>query len=176
MLTVYVRDALAAKGGCNEHHKLASFSALLASLSQEDFSGVVQPVLQKLQKKNPDSVLAAVASFVENVSIDLSAHIGMFLQPVLRQLRSPKEHVRRLAVELTGNLAGRCGSPEVCATRSTCSCFECCIILVTLLDLKQDHNSSRKCKTNAAITGHINYDTIARAAGVGDLFEVHRTW
>lgn len=114
MLAVYVRDALAPKGGCNDQYKLASFGALLASLTPEDFSGVVQPVLEKLQKKNPDSVLAAVASLVEHVSIDLSAHIGLFLQPVLRQLRSPKEHVRRLAVELTGYLAERCGSSEVC--------------------------------------------------------------
>lgn len=99
---------------------MASFSALLASLTPEDFSAVVKPVLEKLQKKNPDSVLAAVASLVEHVSIDLSAHIGLFLQPVLRQLRSPKELVRRLAVELTGNLARRCGSPEVdvCSARS----------------------------------------------------------
>lgn len=130
MLTVYVRDVLAAKGGCNEQYKLASFSALLASLSPDNFSGIVQPMLEKLQKKNPDSVLAAVASLVENVSIDLSAHIGIFLQPVLRQLRSPKEDVRRLAVELTGNLAGRCGSSEVCANWSTCSYFECCILLL----------------------------------------------
>lgn len=123
MLAVYVRDALAAKGGCNERYKLASFSALLASLSPDDFSGVVQPVLEKLQKKNPDSVLGAVASLVEHISIDLSACMGIFLQPVLRQLRSPKEHVRRLAVELTGNLAKRCGSPEVCAARSICLFF-----------------------------------------------------
>lgn len=142
MLTVYVRDVLAAKGGCNEQYKLASFSALLASLSPEKFSGVVQPVLEKLQKKNPDSVLAAVASLVENVSMDLSAHIGMFLQPVLRQLRSPKEHVRHLAVELTGNLAGHCGSSEVCATSptfSTCSCSDGCILLFNPpCDLEQE--------------------------------------
>lgn len=114
LLTVYVRDALAAKGGCDEH-RLASFSTLLASLTPEDFSGVVQPVLEKLQKKNPDSILLAVASLVKHVRIDLSTHVGIFLPPLLRQLRSAKEGVRTVAVELIGSLAKRCGDPKVCA-------------------------------------------------------------
>lgn len=119
LLTVYVRDALAAKGGCAEH-KLTSFSSLLETLTQEDFSEVVQPVLEKLQKKNPDSILLAVASLVKHVRIDLSAHVGVFLLPLLRQLRSAKEDVRTVAVELMGSLARRCGDGEVGA-RVPCS-------------------------------------------------------
>lgn len=103
---------MAAKGGCDEQ-KLASFSTLLASLTPEDFSGVVQPVLEKLQKKNPDSILLAVASLVKNVRIDLSADVRIFLPPLLRQLRSAKEGVRTVAVELMGSLAERCGDTEV---------------------------------------------------------------
>lgn len=74
---------------------------------------MVQPVLEKLQKKNPDSVLAAVASLVKHVSIDLSVYGNVFLPPLLRQLRSSKEHVRSLGVELIGSLAARCVDPEV---------------------------------------------------------------
>lgn len=112
LLAVYIRYALATKGGCDKH-KLASFSTLLASLTPDDFSGAVQPVLEKLQKKNPDSILLAVASLVKHVRIDLSTHVGIFLPPLLRQLRSSKEDVRRIAVELMGDFAKRCGDPEV---------------------------------------------------------------
>lgn len=102
------------KGGCSAQYKLASFRTLLGSLSQSDFAEVVQPVLEKLQKKNPDSVLSAVVSLVNQISIDLSAHLeSIFLPPVLRQLRSSKECVRGLAVELMGNLADRCNCLEV---------------------------------------------------------------
>ncbi|CAM9323776.1 unnamed protein product [Ectocarpus sp. 6 AP-2014] len=111
LLAVYIRYALATKGGCDKH-KLASFSTLLASLTPDDFSGAVQPVLEKLQKKNPDSILLAVASLVKHVRIDLSTHVGIFLPPLLRQLRSSKEDVRRIAVELMGDFAKRCGDPE----------------------------------------------------------------
>lgn len=111
---MYIRDALLTKGGCSERYKLACFAPLLGSLTEPDFSTVLLPVLEKLQKKNPDSVLSAVAFLVKQVSIDLSGYIGsVFLQPLLRQLRSSKEPVRDLAVELTGNLAKRCGNPEV---------------------------------------------------------------
>ncbi|CAN0466401.1 unnamed protein product, partial [Ectocarpus sp. 12 AP-2014] len=65
LLAVYIRYALATKGGCDKY-KLASFSTLLASLTPDDFSGAVQPVLEKLQKKNPDSILLAVASLVKH--------------------------------------------------------------------------------------------------------------
>lgn len=112
LLAVYIRDGLATKGGC-DGFKLASFKTLLGSLTREDFSGVVQPVLEKLQKKNPDSILLAVASLVKNVRIDLSANVGVFLPPLLRQLRSAKEDVRRVAVELMGFLAERCEDAEV---------------------------------------------------------------
>lgn len=94
-------------------YKLASFKTLLGSLTQEDFSEVVQPVLEKLQKKNPDSILLAVASLVKHVRIDLSTSVGVFLPPLLRQLRSAKEDVRRVAVELMGYLAERCDDAEV---------------------------------------------------------------
>lgn len=70
-------------------------------------------MLEKLQKKNPDSVLLAVASLVKHVRIDLSPNVGIFVPPLLRQLRSAKEDVRRVAVELVGNLAERCGDTEV---------------------------------------------------------------
>ena len=114
MLTVYVRDVLTKKGGCDEQqYKLNTFGTLLKSLTPADFSEVLQPVLEKLLKKNPDSVLAAVSSLVGHVSIDLSVHVGIFLPPLLRQLRSVKEKVRNLAVELMGNLAHRCEDPEV---------------------------------------------------------------
>lgn len=112
LLAVYIRYALATKGGCDKN-KLASFSTLLASLTPDDFSGAVQPVLEKLQKKNPDSILLAVASLVKHVRIDLSAHVGIFLPPLLRQIRSSKEDVRRIAVELMSDFAKRCGDPEV---------------------------------------------------------------
>lgn len=138
LLEVYVRDALATKGGCNESYKLTSFSSLLASLTPEDFSGVVLPVLEKLQKKNPDSILVAVASLVKLISIDLSAYVGVFLPPLLRQLRSAKEQVRHLAVELTGNLAERCGDMEVRVplVRLTCVFSPPCLKLrPTLVEL-----------------------------------------
>lgn len=129
LLAVYVRDGLATKGGCDEY-KLASFKSLLGSLTREDFSGVVQPVLEKLQKKNPDSVLLAVASLVKYLRIDLSANVGVFLPPLLRQLRSAKEDVRRIAVELMGYLAERCNDAEVGAYAS-CWNAECVALLFT---------------------------------------------
>lgn len=109
---------MATKGGC-DGYKLASFKTLLGSLTQEDFSGVVHPVLEKLQKKNPDSILLAVASLVKHVRIDLSVNVGVFLPPLLRQLRSAKEDVRRVAVELIGSLAERCDAAKVggCTSR-----------------------------------------------------------
>lgn len=134
LLVVYIREALATKGGCSEGYKLITFSTLLASLTPEDFSSVVQPVLEKLQKKNPDSVLMAVESLVEHVRIDLSAHLGIFLPPVLRQLRSAKEDIRSLALKLLGNLAIRCGDSEVCRL----SILPHNIILVRYLALSQD--------------------------------------
>lgn len=92
---------------------MSSFSTLLKSLSTEDFSGAIKPVLEKLLKKNPDSILDAFASLVENVSIDLSIDIDVFLPPLLRQLRSAKEHVRGLSIELIGTLAHCCDNPKV---------------------------------------------------------------
>ena len=112
LLAVYIRDALATKGGC-DGYKLASFKTLLGSLTREDFSGVVQPVLEKLQKKNPDSILVVVASLVKDLRIDLSTYVGVFLPPLLRQLRSAKEDVRRVAVQLMTSLAESCGVSEV---------------------------------------------------------------
>ncbi|CAN0109074.1 unnamed protein product, partial [Scytosiphon promiscuus] len=111
LLAVYVRHALLAKGGCDEP-RLAAFRPLLTSLTSEDFSEFVRPVLEKLQKKNPDSILLAVASLVKHLRIDLSSNVGIFLPPLLRQLRSANEDVRRVAVELAGNLAKRCGDIE----------------------------------------------------------------
>ncbi|CAM9720292.1 unnamed protein product, partial [Hapterophycus canaliculatus] len=118
LLAVYVRDALATKGGCVKH-KLAASRALLASLTHDDFSESVRPVLEKLQKKNPDSILLAVACLVKHVRIDLSSNIGTFLTPLLRQLRSAKEDVRRVAVELVGDVAERCGDPQALESMTT---------------------------------------------------------
>lgn len=114
LLDVYVRDALLTKGGRNEQYKLESFRYLLGSITQANFSEQVLPVLEKVQKKNPDSVLAAVTALVEQASIDLSVYLGtVFLPPVLRQLRSSKDNVRGLAVKLLSYLALRCRDPGV---------------------------------------------------------------
>lgn len=105
----------------------------MRSLDPEDFSGVVQPVLEKLQKKNPDSVLAAVASLVKHLTIDLSVYITLFLPPLLRQLRSSKEHVRRIGLELIGSLAARCADPEVRLPPVwVASVSGCCILVLAL--------------------------------------------
>lgn len=101
------------KRGCDELYQLTSFGTMLKSLTPADFCDVILPVLEKLLKKNPDSVLAVVTSLVKHMNVDLSAHVGTFLPPLLRQLRSTNDQVRLLAVELVGNLADRCGDPEV---------------------------------------------------------------
>ncbi|CAM9117080.1 unnamed protein product, partial [Choristocarpus tenellus] len=103
-----------AKGSSSVQYKLDSFATLIGSLTENDFSNVMEPVLEKLQKKNPDSILAAVKSVVAQIAIDLSPYAEkIFVPPLLRQLRSPKEDVRHLAVELVGSIARHCSAPEV---------------------------------------------------------------
>lgn len=101
------------RGGGEELYQLASFGTMLKSLTQGDFCDVILPVLEKLLKKNPDSVLVVVTSLVKHLNIDLSAHVGTFYPPLLRQLRSTNGQVRVLAVELVGSLADRCGDTKV---------------------------------------------------------------
>lgn len=115
MLGVYVRDILMKKRGGDviELYQLASFGTMLKSLTQGDFGDVILPVLEKLLKKNPDSVLVVVTSLVKHINVDLSTHVGTFFPPLLRQLRSTNDQVRLLAVELVGNLADRCGETKV---------------------------------------------------------------
>ncbi|CAM9338279.1 unnamed protein product [Discosporangium mesarthrocarpum] len=124
LLKVYVQSILMAKSGINSQYKLDSFAPLLGSLTSDDFLVVLQPVFEKLQKKNPDSILVAVVSAVKQLRIDLSAQAGsLFLPPLLRQLRSPKENIRVLAVDLMGSLATRCCSPEVLKNMVTELCY-----------------------------------------------------
>ncbi|CAM9143400.1 unnamed protein product, partial [Chrysoparadoxa australica] len=111
---LYIQEALMVKGGLSDSSRLDSFKPLLGSLTEEDFLTHIQPVLEKLLKKNPDSVLPAVRAMVEGLRIDLSGFVRTaLLAPLLRQLKSPKEEVRAGATALCKPLVLHVGDMQV---------------------------------------------------------------
>ncbi|CAM9326832.1 unnamed protein product, partial [Phaeothamnion confervicola] len=106
----YLREALQARASQQlSPHRLDRLAPLLASLTAADVAEVLQPPLERALKKNPDSVLPAVAALVGQLRVDLSPQLGpVFLPPLLRQLRSPREDVRVLALKCAMRLVDRC--------------------------------------------------------------------
>ena len=66
-LEVYARDVLNAKAPPTSA-TAAGLKYLLAACSNADFEVVLQPQLQKLLRKNPDSILPTVAGFLESAT------------------------------------------------------------------------------------------------------------
>ncbi|KAG5182622.1 armadillo-type protein [Tribonema minus] len=112
-LQVYVRDVVGGKGAPAPHVS-GAWRPFLRRCDREDFATELAPHLERLMRKNPDSVLPAVAVLLSALDLDLSAHAEtLFLPSLLRQLRSAKEDIRDQAVFAMEHLAASCKDPKV---------------------------------------------------------------
>ncbi len=53
---------------------MSVFSPLLQSLTSEEFQNILEPVLSRMLKKSPDSLLDAVAMMAKSLQIDLGRY------------------------------------------------------------------------------------------------------
>jgi hypothetical protein len=65
---VYSRDVLGGKSPPSPAAAAALAAGLLVHCSTEDFAALLQPPLDKLLRKNPDSVLPAVCSLLSGAT------------------------------------------------------------------------------------------------------------
>lgn len=77
----------------------------LKDLTYEQFDVIIKPVMSKMLKKSPDSVLEAVGAFVFASPLDFGRYLQeLFLSMVITKLRSQKDDVRGLTITLAKNL------------------------------------------------------------------------
>lgn len=77
----------------------------LKDLKYEQFDATIKPVMSKMLKKSPDSVLEAVGAFVYASPLDFGRYLQeLFLSMIITKLRSQKDDVRNLTITLAKNL------------------------------------------------------------------------
>ncbi|OQR88225.1 translational activator GCN1 [Achlya hypogyna] len=109
-LSAAVYQALEAKTRPS-HADLAAFAPLLATLSAAEFDDVVAPVLSRMLKRSPDSLLDAAVFVVRALpaAVDLSAHVAPLFGPLFpAKLKSVKDDVRDACQQLLAAVISRC--------------------------------------------------------------------
>jgi len=69
-----------------------AYQSLLATVTHEEMSGTLLPVISRMAKRSPDSMLSSAARVLMLVQLDLSqdaAALMADLQPLLRHVKPP---------------------------------------------------------------------------------------
>ena len=69
-----------------------AYRPLLAALTHEEFSGTLLPLIARMAKRSPYSVLSSTARMLGMLELDLSRHAEVLLadvQPLLRHAKQP---------------------------------------------------------------------------------------
>ncbi|RHZ01524.1 hypothetical protein DYB31_000087 [Aphanomyces astaci] len=108
LLTSYTYWALEAKVRPTDS-QLQSYAGFVSTISADEFASVVEPVLSRLLKRSPDSLLQAVRVMTQSLRIDLGLYMGPMFVPVFTaKLRSQKDDVRINCIGLVDAVLRRC--------------------------------------------------------------------
>ena len=69
-----------------------AYRPLLAALTHEEFCGMIMPLVARMVKRSPDSVLGSIARMLGMLELDLSQHAAPLmadLEPLLRHVKQP---------------------------------------------------------------------------------------
>ena len=69
-----------------------AYRPLLAALTHEDLSDTLLPLVARMAKRSPESVLGSTARMLSMLELDLSQHAAPLLtdlQPLLRHIKQP---------------------------------------------------------------------------------------
>ncbi|RHY34936.1 hypothetical protein DYB32_000549 [Aphanomyces invadans] len=89
--------------------QLLSYAAFVATVSAEEFASVVEPVLGRLLKRSPDSLLQAVRVMTQHLTVDLGQYLEPIFVPIFTaKLRSQKDDVRMSCIGLVDAVLARC--------------------------------------------------------------------
>lgn len=75
-----------------------AYQPLLATVTHEEMSGTLLPVISRMAKRSPDSMLSSAARVLMLVQLDLSQYAAALmadLQPLLRHVKPPIRCARR---------------------------------------------------------------------------------
>ncbi|KDO30185.1 hypothetical protein SPRG_22144 [Saprolegnia parasitica CBS 223.65] len=106
----YVHQALEAKVRPT-HADLDAYTALTATLTAHDFEATISPVLSRMLKRSPDSLLDATVAVVRALpaKIDLSAYVAPIFGALFpAKLKSVKDDVREACIQLLAAVIARC--------------------------------------------------------------------
>eukprot|EP00735_Rhodelphis_limneticus_P006871 TRINITY_DN1932_c0_g1::TRINITY_DN1932_c0_g1_i1::g.23049::m.23049 TRINITY_DN1932_c0_g1::TRINITY_DN1932_c0_g1_i1::g.23049 ORF type:complete len:2717 (+),score=940.13,sp/F4I893/ILA_ARATH/35.18/0.0,HEAT/PF02985.17/1.4e+03,HEAT/PF02985.17/1.4e+03,HEAT/PF02985.17/1.9e+03,HEAT/PF02985.17/67,HEAT/PF02985.17/6.2e+03,HEAT/PF02985.17/34,HEAT/PF02985.17/3.3e+03,HEAT/PF02985.17/0.11,HEAT/PF02985.17/0.013,HEAT/PF02985.17/0.069,HEAT/PF02985.17/1.4e+03,HEAT/PF02985.17/0.012,HEAT/PF02985.17/8e+03,HEAT/PF02985.17 len=93
-----------------------SWKPFLKSLTAEEFTQTVLPVVDKTCKRNPDLALASLQALLGSLDLDLSPHASQLLALLDPFLTSKEDRPREEAVQCVSALAARCGDMAVLRT------------------------------------------------------------
>ncbi|KAH9095800.1 hypothetical protein LEN26_017701 [Aphanomyces euteiches] len=90
--------------------ELKSFDDFLNTVSSEEFAAVVEPVMSRMLKKSPDSLLEATTLMTSALRFDFDRYIDNVFIPIFTlKIRSQKDDVRDNCVGLIEAVISRCG-------------------------------------------------------------------
>ncbi|KAK9840722.1 hypothetical protein WJX81_000165 [Elliptochloris bilobata] len=89
-----------------------AYQPLLATLTHAEFSGTLLPLVLRMAKRSPDSVLGSTALVLAMLQLDLSQYAAALIANLQPQLRHAKQPIRAAAVDVVAALARRCSSPD----------------------------------------------------------------
>jgi hypothetical protein len=93
---------------------LASYEALLGSVTHEDMGAVLSPAVEKALRKSPAGVLGAVAALAAQLQLDLSQYVEpLLLGPALRMVKSVEEEPRGHSLALLQTVADKLSDADV---------------------------------------------------------------
>ncbi|RLN75257.1 hypothetical protein DYB28_010587, partial [Aphanomyces astaci] len=108
LLTSYTYWSLEAKVRPTDA-QLQSYAGFVSTISADEFASIVEPVLSRLLKRSPDSLLQAVRVMTQSLRIDLGLYLGPMFVPVFTaKLRSQKDDVRINCIGLVDAVLRRC--------------------------------------------------------------------
>jgi HEAT repeat protein len=85
----------------------------LHGLTYEQFDAIIKPSIARMLKKAPDSVLEATTYFIRAVPLDFERYLQeLFLTVITTKLRSQKEDVRTMCMQLVKELLGCFKNPK----------------------------------------------------------------
>ena len=88
------------------------FAPLLTSLTDQEWENMM-PLISKMLKKSPDSLLEGVVYLTSCVSLDIGTQlIQVFLPLIVTKLKAQKDDIRALVIQLLNNCVVTCNNKE----------------------------------------------------------------
>ena len=110
LLAVYEQAVLSSKDAAFVALHQTAFTPLLPLLSEADV-GALMPSIDRMGKRNPESILPSLATLLSSLTVDLSLHHKLLLPLLLAELKHGEEERRRTAQHVLAALVRNTRDP-----------------------------------------------------------------